>query len=420
MGTLNMLTTWLLALCIGSVHLGSRSVAASPPPMNRQMNVTYEWKYFDFVFDNETQRQEAIASGQYNHTKCFAIDVDRWRDLTFVTIIRDEGVPSSLNVISKKIGAGGYLLRPYPDWSWTKTDCSGITSVYRVAIDCCNRLWVLDTGEIGGKAVCPPQLFAFDLETSALLERVTIAHDVAVNSTSGKGLLVTPIVQTFGGRCEETYVYMADVTGYALLFYNHRTHTTRRFTSSALVYDPQLSSTTYTIEGQSFTLEDGPVGMALSPMTQKLYFSPMSSYNMGSIETDAVITAQNNDLPFKEYRNVLPTQSSAKAMTNEGTLFLGLVNNTSIGCWHEFMPLEEKYIVPISHNSETLQFTSGMKVKTDESFLGKEMLIVLTNRYQKIATDTMNFSEVNFRILSASVKHMVIGTPCAPVLFFKG
>ncbi|XP_076684491.1 major royal jelly protein 9-like isoform X2 [Andrena cerasifolii] len=412
-----MLTTWLLAFCIGAVHLGSRSVTASLPPLNRQLNMIYEWKYLDFVFANETQRVQAIQSGQYNHTKCFPIDVDRWRDLTFVTVIREEGVPSSLNVISNQTGDGGPLLKPYPDWSWTKTDCTGITSVYRVAIDRCNRLWVLDTGVIGEKAVCSPQLLAFDLETSQLLERVTIAHDVAVNSTSGKGLLVTPIVQTFGGLCEETYVYMADVSGYALLFYNHRTQTTRRFTSSALVYDPQLSSTTYTIEGQSFTLEDGPVGMALSPLSQTLYFSPMSSHNMGSIQTDAVIAANNNDLPFKEYKNVLRTQSSAKAMTYEGTLFLGLVNNTAIGCWHEFMPLEEKNIVVISQDSETLQFTSGMKVKTP---LGVEELLVMTNRYQKIATGTMNFSDVNFRILSASVKQMVIGTPCAPLLFFKG
>ena len=413
-----MLTSWLLALCIGAVHLGSRSVAASPPPLNRPLKLIHEWKYMDFEFENETQRLQAIQSGQYNHTKCFPIDVDRWRDLTFVTVIRDEGVPSSLNVISKKKGDGGPLLKPYPDWSWTKTDCTGITSVYRVAIDCCERLWVLDTGVLGTKAICPPQLLAFDLRTSKLLERVTIAHDVAVNTTSGKGLLVTPIVQTYGGRCEETYVYMADAEGYALLFYNHKTKTTRRFTSSALVYDPQLSSTTYTIEKQSFTLEDGPVGMALSPMSQELYFSPMSSHNMDSIDSNAVIEAKNNDLPFKEYKNVLRTQSSAKAMTYEGTLFLGMVNNTAIGCWHEFMPLEEKYIVVVSQNSETLQFTSGMKVKTTAQ--GMEELLVLTNRYQKIATGTMNFSEVNFRILSASVKEMIFGTLCQPILFYKG
>lgn len=56
-------------------------------------------------------------------------------DKTFVTIIRDSGVPSSLNVISNKTGDGGPLLEPYPNWSWAKNqNCSGITSVYRVAV----------------------------------------------------------------------------------------------------------------------------------------------------------------------------------------------------------------------------------------------------------------------------------------------
>lgn len=53
----------------------------------------------------------------------------------FVTIIRNDGVPSSLNVISEQKGPGGPLLQPYPDWTWTKRgDCNGITSVYRVAV----------------------------------------------------------------------------------------------------------------------------------------------------------------------------------------------------------------------------------------------------------------------------------------------
>lgn len=414
-----MLTTWLLALCIGAVHVGSRSVAASPPSFNRDMDVIYQWKYMDFEFENETHRQQAIQSGQYNHTKCVPIDVDRWRGLTFVTVLRYKGVPSTVNVISRKTSDGGPLLKPYPDWSWTKTDCTGITNVYRIAIDQCSRLWVLDTGKIGEETICPPQLLAFDLKTSKLLERVTIAHDVAVNSTSGRGYLVTPIVQTFGDRCEETYVYMADVDGYALLFYNHNTQTTQRFTSSALVYDPQLSSTTYTIGAHSFRSNDGPLGMAISPLTQTLYFSPMSSHKMGSIQTEAVIKATNNDLPFKEYKNVFHTQSSAKAMTCEGTLFLGLVNNTAIGCWNEFTPLEEQNIFVISHNSETLQFASGMKVKTG-LFPGTEKLLVLTNRYQRKATGTMNYNDTNFRILSASVRQLIIGTPCMPGHGSKG
>lgn len=56
-------------------------------------------------------------------------------DKTFVTILRNNGVPSSLNVISNKIGNGGPLLEPYPNWSWAENqNCSGITSVYRVAV----------------------------------------------------------------------------------------------------------------------------------------------------------------------------------------------------------------------------------------------------------------------------------------------
>lgn len=44
-------------------------------------------------------------------------------------------MPSSLNVISNKIGNGGPLLEPYPNWSWAKNqNCSGITSVYRIAV----------------------------------------------------------------------------------------------------------------------------------------------------------------------------------------------------------------------------------------------------------------------------------------------
>lgn len=50
-------------------------------------------------------------------------------------MLRYNGVPSSLNVISKKIGDGGPLLQPYPDWSFAKyDDCSGIVSATKLAV----------------------------------------------------------------------------------------------------------------------------------------------------------------------------------------------------------------------------------------------------------------------------------------------
>ncbi|XP_076169513.1 major royal jelly protein 9-like [Ptiloglossa arizonensis] len=404
-----MLAPWILAFSFVAIFLNDKTEVASLKVVNHRLQTRWAWKYFDFLFESDSQRKEAIESDEYNRSNCFPIDVDQWNDKTFVTIIRDKGVPSSLNTISYQKGDGGPLLQPYPDWSWTKTDCSGITSVYRVAIDRCSRLWVLDTGVSGTTSVCLPQLLSFDLKTSKLLKRVTIPKDVAVNTTTGEGLLVTPIVQTSGYNCESTNVYMADVEGYAILVYNG--DSIKRVTSSALVYDPHL--VTYTIEGESFMLEDGPVGMALSPVTNKLYLSPMSSLNMVSTDTYNLSHSQNNNVEFQVYENVLPTQSSAKAMSRNGILFMGLVNNTAIACWNEKKPLEENNMVVIAQNSSTLQFTSGMKIKNRRTWFGiREDLVVLTNRYQKIASDTLNFNEVNFRILQGDVRYLVQGTCC--------
>ncbi|XP_076243481.1 major royal jelly protein 9-like [Calliopsis andreniformis] len=408
-----MFTPWLFAFSICTIYLVSEVVVAVPPTFNEDMQTVFEWYYLDFVFESDTQRQAAIQSGKYNYTTNAPIDVDIWRDKIFVTIIRDEGVPSSLNVISNEQGKGGPLLKPYPNWNWTNTDCTGITSVYRVAIDRCNRLWVLDTGIIGNNAVCPPQLLVFDLLTDNLIERVQIPHDVAVNTTSGKGLLVTPVVQTFGFRCSRTFVYLADVEGYAILVYDG--NSIRRITSSALVSDPAYR--TYTIDDVSFTFDDGPVGMAISPLTQTLYTSPMTSHNMVSIKTRELIQSPSGNANFTQYTDVLTTQSSAKAMSRVGTLFFGLVGNTAIGCWHEFRRLTSDNIVVIAQNSETLQFTSGMKVKESLSWYGGETLLVLTNRFQRIATGTLNFNEINFRILKAQVNSLISGTLCMPPSF---
>lgn len=60
----------------------------------------------------------------------------------------------------------------------------------------CDRLWVLDSGLINNfQPVCPPKLLAFDLNSSQLLKQVKIPHDIAVNTTTGKGRLVTLSVQ---------------------------------------------------------------------------------------------------------------------------------------------------------------------------------------------------------------------------------
>lgn len=182
----------LLLLCIGNIYI---NVAA----YQEHFRTIYQWRYFDYKWKNASHKAAAIATGDYNYTQCVIIDADyskgesRYKlfmlryylqryifdksnsrrinnlyrlsplynnyfiyllffyiSLTFfyislifltdgrvfVTIIRNNGVPSSLNVVSKHKGPGGPLLQPYPDWTWTKRgDCNGITNAFRIAVN---------------------------------------------------------------------------------------------------------------------------------------------------------------------------------------------------------------------------------------------------------------------------------------------
>lgn len=394
---------WLLLTCV-CMLLQWNANASSKKDL---LEAVFEWKYLDYDFGTEKERETAIQSGEYNYKNVFPIDVDKWKNLTFVTAIRDKGVPSSLNVVTDKLGAGGYLLKPYPDWSWAKLgSCDSITSVYRVAIDKCDRLWVLDTGVVGNDRVCGAQLLTFDLNTSKLLKRIKIPKDIAVNATINKGLLVTPVLDVRGDRCEETIVYIADPDGYALIYYDDKSHLFKRLTSDAFNYDPK--HTKYTIAGESFTLEDGIVGMALSKNTGKLYFSPMSSYLVGEVLTRQLTQSKGNDLIVAWSNDIVDTQLSAKAISKDGILFYGRVGDTSIGCWNENKRKSKRCNAIVAQDPMTLQFASGMKIKEGHC----EELWVLTNKYQKIMDGTFDFNEVNFRVLKGEVKKLVQGTVC--------
>nr|XP_033340387.1 major royal jelly protein 1-like [Megalopta genalis]XP_033340388.1 major royal jelly protein 1-like [Megalopta genalis] len=410
-----MSAAWLLAFCIGAICLENQ-LAASLELRNHDLETIVEFKYLDYEYESEKQKQAVLNCTGYVKKNNSPIDVDVWYNSytrekkIFVTVPRGKGVPSTLNTVSKKKGDGGPLLKPYPNWSLAKTDCSGIYSVYRVDI-LRHYLYVLDNGKLDDDAVCPPRLLCFDLYTDKIVMNVTIPHDIAFNSTTGQGLLVTPIVVP--SLTELIFplasrVYIADPTGHALIVYNGLFNSFKRLTSSAMNVDP--AAVTYTINGQSFQLEDSIVGMAVSPKSKRLYASPMSSYNMIDADYITLLFAERN-ANFQVYKNILPTQSSAKAFSQSGILFFGLVNSTSIGCWYEGRSLRQDNMIIIAENSKTLQFTSGMKVRQDPN-LGQERLWALTSRYQKLATNTLNVTEVNFRILSRCVSDLVKDTRC--------
>lgn len=88
----------------------------------------------------------------------------------------------------------------------------------------------------------------------------TIPDYIAQNRT-GVGLLITPILETYGKSCEETTVYIADVDGNGLVIFDG----VRFYRLEYDVYRQEDRFVNYTIARESFTLDDGVFGTALSP-----------------------------------------------------------------------------------------------------------------------------------------------------------
>ncbi|KYM83932.1 Major royal jelly protein 3 [Atta colombica] len=160
----------------------------------------YEWKYLDILWDNPRQKEEAMYFGKYDPNLAYLYDIDRANDgRVFITAMRDKGIPVGVLTVTEKQGEGGPLLRPYPDWSWYKDDCKGITGgVYQIQIKC-NHLFIVDGGRIGDDQLCLPQLLIFDLSTDKLVKRVTIPFNIAHNKT-GIGLIAS--IAVFAPICQ--------------------------------------------------------------------------------------------------------------------------------------------------------------------------------------------------------------------------
>lgn len=268
-----------VALIIGSA-LCLLLLLSTPPVFaqsggggEKNLRLVSLWSELEYEFPSQSEHQNALIQGKYISGAGIPIDMDvdyraRGQTKVFVTVPRFQtGVPITLGTLNGQRRNGGPVLSAYPDYSWHSShgkNCDGLTSVFRVAIDECRRLWVLDTGRIGAVQLCRPQLLVFDLRTDRLIHRYKFPE---AQVHVGMSLFVTPIVDVRdpgpAARCENTKVYIADVTGFGILVYDLRLNRSWR-TTNKLVY-PHPYYGTFTVAGETFDLMDGIIGMTLSP-----------------------------------------------------------------------------------------------------------------------------------------------------------
>lgn len=114
----------------------------------------FAWKMVDYVWDSPDQRETAVKDGLFVQINNLPLGLARWKNKLFVTVPRwRNGVASSLNYIDVD-GPQEQLLKPYPslkdnlvpDAAKELPSNSSVISVFRVFVDACDRLWVMDSG----------------------------------------------------------------------------------------------------------------------------------------------------------------------------------------------------------------------------------------------------------------------------------
>ncbi|XP_003708508.3 yellow-e3 [Megachile rotundata] len=389
------------------------------------LRTIYSWKTLEFLFPNEFVKEVAIRSGSYVAGVGVPIDVDVYNggldSKVFVTIPRfQKGVPVTLGSVTDRLSAAGNpVIAPFPNWEYNVAgNCDMFTSVFRIQIDQCDRLWVIDTGVLEETRICPPRLHVFSLKKNTLLARYTFPPD----QFKADSLFVTVAVDVRNAdhECKDTFAYIADVSGFALIVYDYRN--SRSWKIGNNLFYPYPPYGTFHIKDDTFDLMDGIIGLALGPLRNNdriLYFHSLASRVESWVPTSVIrnytLFAENSEAAprsFVAFDQERSSQSAAEAMDDHGVLFFGLMSELAIGCWNSrHYPNfggsnNERLIV----DSETLQFPSGLKIISSKK--GKEELWVLSASFQKFMSGSLNKNEINFRIQAGFVNELVHGTKC--------
>lgn len=155
------------------------------------MEEKFIWQTLDYDWPTAEDRAAAIERGFYNPESMVILGIERWRDLIFLTVPRwRSGVVSALNVVPVNSLETSPKLQPYPSWDdnslETEHTMSTIISAYRLQVDECDRLWVVDNGLENilenRTEILKPALVIFDLNTHRALRRYDLPYEQIKNN----------------------------------------------------------------------------------------------------------------------------------------------------------------------------------------------------------------------------------------------
>ncbi|XP_065352966.1 protein yellow-like [Cloeon dipterum] len=380
----------------------------------------YSWKQVDFTWPTKALKERAIQSGMFQPENVLPLGLEAGTDRLVITLPRwKPGLPATLATVPRNSNERAPLLRPYPNWIWHHPgNCDGLISVFRVNLDTCNRLWVLDSGAvdagIGVKQQCPPKLLVFDFNTDNLLVKYVLPDDQVKDGSFFTNIVVDLVNNDCG---LDAYAYMSDVWRFGLVIYDLKTNTSRRIEHEYFYPDPM--ATKFNVNGLQFRWPDGIFGLALSPASRftnekTLYFHPMASFREFAVSTEVLRNSSANGDEIADMfhafdpRGTANEHSSAEAMSANGVLFYNLVSRNAVGCWNSRLPYKPEYQGIVDSDNEALVFPNDMRIDKSQN------LWVLSNRLPQFIYQGLNTSDVNFRVLTGSVMDLVRDGVCDP------
>ncbi|KAK4874681.1 hypothetical protein RN001_014041 [Aquatica leii] len=395
--------------------LSVQLVVASVP----LIHPVFEWINTEFDYPSLEARQDAINSGEFIERVSRPSDIDVYYDENeepkyFLTFPRTgRGTPVTLGTMTDKILNDSPVIAPYPSWEWHQNlnQCSQkrIVSVFRIKIDECQRLWVLDTGVIIGTPLrCPPQILAFDLKTNTLIHQ----YEIPASQVQSTSVFNLPVVDVRDSKtCKGTFVYAADTRGFGLIVHDVDNKASWRITDKTMHANSDFG--TLCIDGSRYEIMDGIQGMALSPHQKEkdrvLFYHALASNSEQYVWTSQIrnrtafltTTSPNPDI-FHMYCGRRDTQSFPMVINKHGIAYFGLSDYTSFNCWNTRAPYRKRNIHELYKNPVTLQYINGLKLITRRN--GDEEIWLINSRLRRVVSGPSNSTEINFRVQMGEVK----------------
>lgn len=377
--------------------------------------------------DNQNQNNNNGNSGSetgsgsidYQYVNNIPMGANVWHDKLFITIPRRRlGVPSTLNyVLLKGPERHNVPLRPYPNWDinlYPDTSGNGdnFVSVYRIAIDVCDRMWFVDTGiveTLGNRTVVKPhQIIIINLQNDQIIHRYNLPSNVLTPAT----ILASLTIDTTKGNCGDAYAYFPDLAGYGVVVYSLQQNHAWRVSHNYFFVEPLAGE--FLIAGHSFQWNDGVFSVELSDVKRDgfrdMYFHSMAGTHMYRVstrilrnETLATRSFHGDDFVIIGDRGPQSQTSTADIHKSSGTMFLGLVNQNALGCWNIHNNINTISIV--QKDDDRMIYPSDVKISGDRVY-------VLTNTMPEFLYGRLDYDKTNFRVWSNGVKSAIQGTMC--------